>query len=84
MKKKNISPFLWLLLLPIQLLADLLLIRIGTMIDLAIFSNPEAHGHGIPIFSTIFLLAAAVMTLLVFILALVLTIRGIRQQQKKN
>lgn len=79
--KKEMSPLCWLLLIPFQLLAAGLFFWIGTRLDLALFSHP-GYGHGIPFFSAIFFLIAAVTTLIVFILALVLTIRGFRRRQR--
>ena len=80
--KKSLSPLLWLLLIPCQLTAAILFVWVGAQIDLAIFSNPDANGHGIPFFSAIFLLIAAAITLIVILLALVLTIHGFRQRKK--
>lgn len=79
--KKEKSPLLWLLLIPFQLLAGAFFFWIGTRLDLALFSHP-GYGHGVPFFSAIFFLIAVVATILVFILALVLTIRGFRRRQK--
>lgn len=82
MKKKKLSPLLWLLLLPCQLIASGLFIWLGSRLDLYLLTNSNAHGHGAPFFSVLFLLAASVMTLIVFILALFLTIRSFRQRRK--
>lgn len=81
MKKKMLSPLLW-LLLPCQLIVSGLFVWLGSRLDLYLFTNPNAHGHGVPFFSVLFLLAASVMTLIVFILALFLTIRGFHRRRK--
>ena len=78
-KKNRVRSLLWLLLIPGQIVLGRLFISFGTVIDEIIFSNPEAQGHGIPIFSVIFLIIAAVVTLIVFVLAIVLTIRGLKK-----
>ena len=77
--KKETSPWCWLLLIPFQLLAAGFFFWIGTRLDLALFSHP-GYGHGIPFFAAIFFLIAVVTTILIFILTLVLTIRGLRRR----
>lgn len=74
MKRNKVSPLRWLLLIPGQLLAGVFFVWIGIRLDLMIFASGEG-GHGIPIFSAIFFVIAAV-TIVVLILAVVLTIRG--------
>lgn len=54
MKRNKVSPLLWLLLIPGQLLAGVFFVWIGIRLDLMIFASGEG-GHGIPIFSAIFL-----------------------------
>ncbi len=75
MKQNKVSPLLWLLLIPGQLLAGVFFVWIGMCLDLMIFSGGEG-GHGIPVFSAIFFLIAAAVTIVVLILAVALTIRG--------
>ena len=82
MKDKRGSSLFWLLLIPCQLAADVFLVYIGSRIDLMLFSDSEAHGHGIPVFSAIFFLIAVFMTLIVLIMALVMAIRGLHRRQK--
>lgn len=82
MKKKKASPLLWLLLIPGQIIAGIFFVWIGTRIDLALFTNDAGGGHGIPIFSAIFFLIAAAITIIVLILALILTMRAFRQKHK--
>lgn len=83
MEKKQASPLLWLLLIPCQLIVGALFAWSGTLLDRAIYANAEAYGHGVPIFSAIFLLIAAVVTLAVIVFALVKAVRGLRRQRRK-
>lgn len=66
---------MWLLLIPGQLLVSIFFVWIGIRLDFMIFSGGEG-GHGIPVFSAIFFVIAAAVTIVVLILAVVLTIRG--------
>ena len=75
MKRNKESSLLWLLLIPGQLLVSIFFVWIGIRLDFMIFSGGEG-GHGIPIFSAIFFVIAAAVTIVVLILAVVLTIRG--------
>ncbi len=75
MKRNNGSSLLWLLLIPGQLLVSIFFVWIGIRLDFMIFSGGEG-GHGIPVFSAIFFVIAAAVTIVVLILAVVLTIRG--------
>ncbi len=75
MKRNKESSLLWLLLIPGQFLADIFFVAIGIRLDFMIFSGGEG-GHGIPVFSAIFFVIAAAGTIVVLILAVVLTIRG--------
>jgi len=74
MKRNKESSLLWLLLIPGQFLADIFFVAIGIWLDFMIFSGGEG-GHGIPVFSAIFFVIAAAVTIVVLILAVVLTIR---------
>jgi hypothetical protein len=75
MKRNKESSLLWLLLIPGQLLVSIFFVWIGIRLDFMIFSGGEG-GHGIPVFSAIFFVIAAAVTIVVLILAVVLTIRG--------
>lgn len=66
---------MWLLLIPGQLLVSIFFVWIGIRLDFMIFSGGQG-GHGIPVFSAIFFVIAAAVTIVVLILAVVLTIRG--------
>ena len=75
MKRNNGFSLLWLLLIPGQLLVSIFFVWIGIRLDFMIFSGGQG-GHGIPVFSAIFFLIAAAVTIVVLILAVALTIRG--------
>lgn len=79
MKNKKLIPLCWLLLIPCQCVAGMLFFRMGMRLDLMLFSNPVGGGHGIPFFSVIFFLMAAITTVVVFILSVVMTVRGYRK-----
>ena len=83
MKKRNLSPLLWLLLIPAQIGVGALLLRLGVWIDGAIFSNPGAEGHGMPVFSFMALLIAAAGTVIVAIVSVVLTVLGFRRRRRE-
>ena len=76
--KKERSPWLWLLLIPVQLVILVLSFLGGASLDLAIFSGGgETVGHGVPIFSVLFPLIALVVTVIVILVAIVgLIVRG--------
>ena len=75
MKRNKESSLLWLLLILGQLLVSIFFVWIGIRLDFMIFSGGQG-GHGIPVFSAIFFVIAAAVTIVVLILAVVLTIRG--------
>lgn len=81
------KPFLFLLIIPIQIGLDVLLMYGGFLIDDALMS-PEAEtlGHGAPVFIGLGTLLAMVLTVIAIILALVLTtvflIRAIRSRKQ--
>lgn len=68
------KPFLFLLIIPIQIGLDVLLMYGGFLIDEAL-TSPEAEvvGHGAPVFIGLGTLLAVVMTVIAVILAFVLT-----------
>ena len=73
-KKSPGLAFLWLLLIPAQLIIDVILFFLGVSMDSIIFSgNGNVTGHGIPIFSIIMPLIAIGITFFVIILSIVLT-----------
>ena len=81
------KPFLFLLIIPIQIGLDVLLMYGGFLIDEALTSpEAEALGHGAPVFIGLGTLLAVVLTIIAIILALVLTtvflIRAIRSRKQ--
>ena len=79
MKDNKLFCLWWLVLSPCQCIVGLLFFRLGIRLDLMLFSNPAGEGHGIPFFSVIFFLMAAITTVVVFILSVVMTVRGYRK-----
>ena len=74
--KRQKSPFLWLLLIPLQLLVAAVSVWGGIQLDMLVFSGNEATGHGMPVFSALFFLAAAIGTMTVCAVSIFLTIRA--------
>ena len=73
---KKLLPLLWLLIVPVAAATGFLFMRLGAFIDTAIFSNSAGNGHGIPIFSFVFLIIAGIVFIISLIAAVILTIRG--------
>ena len=81
MKKKDFKPLLWLILIPVQLAAGYLFMRIGAYIDLLLFTDIKGNGHGIPFFSAIFLIVSSVFTAIIVSASLLLTIKGFKDKK---
>lgn len=79
--KKRRSPALWLLMIPAQLALGTLFYILGVRIDAGIFSG-GGQGHGAPIFSVLFLIVAAVVTLIVLVLSIILMAVGFSRRSK--
>ena len=82
MEKKRCHPLFWLLLIPCQLAANIFFVWLGSRLDLYLLTDPKAYGHGIPFFSTLFLLIASAMTLIICIFSIVMTILAFRRRYK--
>ena len=80
---KKPSPLIWLLLVPFSAAAGFLFMRLGVFIDTAIFSDSAGNGHGIPIFSFVFLIIAGIVFIITLIAAVILTIRGFLKNSRK-
>ena len=80
---KKLLPMLWLLLVPVTAGIGFLFIRLGVFLDTAIFSGSAGNGHGIPIFSFVFLIIAGTAFIAVSVLAAVLMIRGFLKKSGK-
>lgn len=84
-QKRERSPWLWLLLIPIQLVLGALTYFAGISLDLAIFSGGEGQGNGMPIFSVLLLIIAAVVTVIVVIVAIVgLIVSLVRRNRRRR
>ena len=82
--KKERSPWLWLLLIPIQLVIAAALFAAGAALDAAIFSGGEGQGHGMPIFSVILPLLAVAVTAVVVIVAVTGLIVGLVRRSRRR
>ena len=78
-EKKRRSPLFWLLLFLGQLAAAGLFTLLGFWLDSLLFSG-GGQGHGIPVFSVLFPLIAAAVTVIVLIVALVGFIRALTRR----
>ncbi len=86
-KKSPARAFLWLLIIPAQLVIDMLLIALGAALDSRIFSSAEPQGHGVPLFTAILPMLGIIMTVIVVIVSVILVIvryNAIRKSNEKN
>lgn len=65
--------FLWLLLIPLQLVIDVLLISLAAYVDVSI-ADRSALGHPAPAFSIFAMLIAVSFTVVVFVVSIILVI----------
>ena len=67
-------------------MAAVVFVAIGGFLDSLLFSNPdpEAYGHGFPVFTLLFFLAAAVISVIVLIVALVGFFLGLQQRSREE
>ena len=83
--RKERSPWLWLLMIPAQLVILLLSVYGGAALDAAIFAHGgDAQGHGIPIFSVLLPLVAGAVTVAVIIAAVALLIVGLARRSRRR
>ena len=83
--KKERSPWLWLLLIPIQLVVAVLLFIAGALLDAGLFSGAEGQGHGMPVFSLLLTILAAAGTVIAILVALIgLTVSLIRRSKRRR
>ena len=71
--KNPILAFLWLLLIPAQLIIDTILISLAAYGDVSM-ANPNALGHPAPALSILASLAAVVLTVIAIIISIILVI----------
>lgn len=84
--------FLWLLLIPVQLVIDVLLARVGIEKDAQLaedvhLANPDLPGHGAPAFSALYLGVAYIATFLVVAVVILIIcekIVSVSQREKKS
>ena len=79
--KSLIRAFLWLLIIPAQLVMDVILIALGAYIDSRIFDNPGVQGHGMPVFTVIMPIIALLFTIIAVIVSIVLVIISYRRRK---
>ena len=71
--KYPILAFLWLLLIPAQLIIDTILVSVAAYGDVSM-ADPNAYGHPAPALTILASLAAVVLTIIVFIISIVLVL----------
>ena len=79
---KRLAPLWFLAMIPAQLLLDIGMLYVGTVIDEMIFNTADTLGHGIPIATAVALGAAVFFTFVVFIVSIVLTITNLVKRNK--
>ena len=82
-ERKERSPFRTLLLIPLQLVLDVVLVLIGAYLDTRIV-NPEAVGHPAPALVLLFTVIAVVMTVAVSLYAVVRTVALCIRRRKQT
>ena len=82
--KSPIRAFLWLLIIPAQLMVDVILISLGAYMDSRLFENSGVQGHGMPIFTVIMPIVALVLTIIAVIVSIALVIIRYASISKKN
>lgn len=83
-KKKNpAAAFLWLLLIPLQLILDGVLFIFGAYADVSL-ANPAAHGHPAPALSLLAAVAGVFITIIVIIAAIIITAVRFSILNKRN
>lgn len=83
--RRERSPWLWLLMIPAQLVILLLSVYGGAALDAAIFAHAgDVQGHGIPIFSVLLPLVAGAITVGVIIASVVLLIVGLVRRSRRR
>ena len=72
--EKKKSPWLWLLMIPLQIAMDIVLFNVAIAIDSYIIPNPNALGHPVPALTLMAFVTLPVITLVVIIIALILSL----------
>ncbi len=86
MNRKNpLTAFLWLLLIPAQVIAGFLFILLGSVLDSFVFSGAgSGQGHPAPFLLLIFALLAGGVTVIIIIVSIVLTIVHLVKNLRRN
>ncbi|MBO4374280.1 MAG: hypothetical protein J5829_04150 [Lachnospiraceae bacterium] len=83
-KKKNpAAAFLWLLLIPLQLILDCVLFILGAYADVSL-ADHTAQGHPAPALSILAAVAGVVITLIVIVVAIIITAVRFSILKKRN
>lgn len=81
--KKNRNPFTNLLMIPATLIAGIILIFIGTILDARLFAGSDALGHPFPVFTLIIGALACIIFVIMLIISTVRTIKGLRNRSNQ-
>ena len=75
MKKPKHPAFalLWLIMIPVQIILDVVLVFLGALGDMSI-ANPEAYGHPAPGLVIVAVILAAIFTIIIPVISVVITI----------
>ena len=75
MKKPKHPAFalLWLIMIPVQIILDVVMISLGALADTSM-ANPEALGHPAPAVTLIAGIVAVIFTIFILLLSITLTI----------
>ena len=82
-KDKKIHPARWLLLIPLQLVADVVILVLSAYIDSNLYSNAaQTPGHPAPAFTLIGGLLVMVLTVIAIIVAIIMFISSLIKKHK--
>lgn len=82
MKKKR-NPFTNLILIPLALITGIILIFLGTILDARLFAGSDALGHPFPVFTLILGALACIIFVIMLIISIVRTIKGLRNRSNQ-
>jgi hypothetical protein len=82
-KDKTIHPAKWLLLIPFQLVADVVLLVLGAYIDSNLYTNAaQTPGHPAPAFTLISGMLVIVLTVIAVIVAIIMFISSLIKKHR--
>ncbi len=74
-----------LFIIPVTLIIDAILIRIGYSLDSAMYApKPDMPGFMVPVFTMLSMLIAIVISIIMFIVMIVLLITGLKKADKAS